>query len=100
MEITITVKNQNALLNRIELQGAISFTGATPAYPQIKQALAAQMKVKEDVVAIKQVLTDFGSTRASFTAYVYETAEQLQKIEPKLKEKKAKAGEAPAEKKA
>ncbi len=100
MEITISAKNNNGLLGRAELNGTISFTGATPAYPQIKQALATQLKVKEDVVALKQVLTEFGATRAKFFAHVYETAEQLQKIEPKVKAKKDKKAEAPAEKKA
>lgn len=90
MEITITTKNDNGLLGRSEIKGTLSFTGATPAYPQVKQSLATQLKVKEDVVVIQHVLTEFGSTKANFTAYVYESPEQLQKIEPKVKAKKEK----------
>jgi len=100
MEITVKAKNENVLLGRTELVGSISFSGATPSYPQIRQVIASQFKVKEDVIAIKQVLTDFGASSASFTIYIYESVEQLKKIEPKLKEKKAKKeGSAPAEKK-
>lgn len=95
MEINIVERNENSLLGRAELQGTISFTGATPAYPQIKQALATQLKVKEEVIAIKQVLTEFGVQRAKFVVYVYETPEQLQKIEPKVKAKKEKKAEEP-----
>ena len=90
MEITVKNKNENGLLGRIELVGMLSFSGATPSYPQIKQAFAAHFKVKEDIVAVKQVLTDFGATTANFSIYIYESVEQLNKIEPKLKEKKAK----------
>ena len=55
--------------------------------------------MKEDVVVIKHVLTEFGSTRAAFAAYIYESVEQLQKIEPKVKAKKDKKAAAPAEEK-
>ena len=90
MEITITTRNQNNLLGRAEIEGTLSFTGATPAYPQIKQALATQLKVKEEVIAIKQVLTEFGQTKARFTIHIYDTPEQLLKTEPKTKVKKEK----------
>ena len=90
MDISITTTTENQLLKRIEFKGTLTFTGATPAYPQIRQALATQLKVKEDVIAIKQVLTSFGATQATFTAYVYETVDQLVKIEPKIKAKKEK----------
>jgi len=93
MEITITTKTENPLLKRTEFLGTISFTGATPAYPQIKQELAKTLKAGEDVIALKQVLTAFGKQEATFTAYVYETAEQLKNVEPKVKAKKEKKAE-------
>lgn len=88
MDIKITTKTENQLLKRTELKGTLSFTGATPAYPAIKQELAKTLKVGEEFIALKQVLTSFGKQEAVFTAYTYETAEQLKNIEPKVKVKK------------
>ena len=93
MEITITTKNENALLGRTEIKGIISFTGATPPYPQIQQSLAAQLKIKDDVIVIKHVLTQFGATKANLDVYIYQNVEQLKKIEPPIKDKKAKKTE-------
>ena len=93
MEIKITQKKENNLLERTEMNGTITFTGPTPAYPQIKQALAQHLKIKEEVIAIKQVLTTFGTMSATFSANIYQTPEQLQKTEPKAKAKKDKKAE-------
>ena len=90
MDITIATNKENPLLKRREVQGTISFTGPTPTYPQLQQALAAQLKTKEDVIAIKNIYTQFGAPKATFFANVYETAEQLKKVEPKVKPKKDK----------
>lgn len=90
MDIKITTKQENDLLGRTEYEGVVSFTGATPAYPQFKQEFAAQLKVKEDVVAIKNIWTTFGMQSAKFVVYVYDTPENLVKTEPKVKAKKEK----------
>ena len=97
MKITITGKHENPYLFRTEVSGNIVFTGATPSYEQLKKELAGQLSVQEQTIAIMHVYTKFGTSEADFTAHVYQTPEQLQKIEPKKKEKKAKdAAEAPA----
>ncbi|MBI4142162.1 30S ribosomal protein S24e [Candidatus Woesearchaeota archaeon] len=93
MDIKVTTKTENPLLKRTEMTGTLSFTGATPAYPAIKQELAKTLKVGEELIAIKQVLTSFGKQEATFTVYTYETAEQLKNIEPKIKQKKEKKEE-------
>lgn len=87
MDLNTTEKKENNLLERTEIKGTITFTGPTPSYPHIKQALAVHLKVTEDVIAIKQVLTTFGASTATFSANIYKTAEQLTKIEPKVKVK-------------
>ena len=99
MKLTITEKHENPYLFRTEVKGAIVFTGATPPYNEIKTAMAAQLSVPEQTIAIIHVYTRFGVSEASFTAHVYQTPEQLQKIEPKKKEKKTKEGAAESENK-
>ena len=96
MKITMTNKHENPYLFRTEVAGSIVFTGATPSYVQLKQELAAQLKVPEQTIAILHVYTKFGTSEAAFTAHVYQTPEQLQTIEPKQKEKKTKEAAAPA----
>ncbi len=91
MELTIKERKENALLLRAELTGAISFTGATPDFDALKKALASELKTSEELVAVKGIYTKFGFPQADFRANVYQTKEQLSLIEPKKKEKKAKA---------
>lgn len=89
MELTITDKHENPYLFRTEMAGKITFTGATPSYDQLKTVLAEQLKVPAQTIAILHVYNKFGATEADFTVHVYQTPEQLAKIEPKPKEKKA-----------
>ena len=99
MDIKITAKRENKLLERAELEGEIGFTGATPSYEQLKKELSTHLKTDEATIAIKHVYTDFGNQKATFTANVYSTTDKLKAVEPKIKEKKAKEGENKEEKK-
>ena len=96
MEMKISKKKENPLLQRVEISGNLAFTGATPSNAELKKAIAASEKASEDVIVMKKILTAFGSTTATFLAYVYQSKEQLVKIEPKVKAKAAPAGAAPA----
>ena len=91
MDLTLGATKDNPLLNRKELTADISFTGKTPSYPEVTDALAQKLGVAKDVVAVQHVYTAFGATKAKVLAHVYKTAEDLKKIEPKIKEKKSAA---------
>jgi ribosomal protein S24E len=99
MNIHVTEERQNPLLGRKELTGTLEFTGATPSAADLQKKLAEHLKAAADTVAVKRIDTAFGSAHAHFEAFIYESKEQLAKVEPRKKEKKAKAGEAPAEEK-
>lgn len=99
MELTITGKKENLLLSRTELSGKISFTGATPSNDALKKAVAENLKVDPETVVVKRIITDFGMSSGRFEAFVYASREALNKIEPKIKPKKAKEAAKPAEKK-
>jgi len=109
MKIEIKNKKDNPLLSRIEVSGIVTFEGATPSNEQLTQSIASQMKADASVVKMKKIRNTLGSHQASFTAFVYKSKEELDRIEPKPKkqlekeQKKAEASkkkeEAPAEKK-
>lgn len=107
MKIEIKNKKDNPLLSRIEVSGIVTFEGATPSNEQLTQSIASQMKADASVVKMKKIRNTLGSHQASFTAFVYKSKEELDRIEPKPKkqlekeQKKAeaskKAAEAPKE---
>lgn len=85
MELTIKNKKENPFLQREEIEGEISFTGATPSNKQVQEELAKKLGVNGELVAIRHVYTKFGETRAAFQAVAYKTKEQFENIEPKKK---------------
>ncbi len=96
MEIEIKEKKDNTLLQRQEVTGEITFTGATPSNKQLQEELAKKLGVQPEVLIIKHIYGRFGEGKAKFEAVAYATKEQLTKIEPKKKEKAAAPGTAPA----
>jgi ribosomal protein S24E len=103
MKIEIKEKKENPLLSRIEVSGVIAFEGATPSNEQVAQSIASQLKADPSVVKMKKIHTNMGSHRAVFTAFVYNSREEFDRIEPKPKkqlekeQKKAEAAKKAAE---
>lgn len=101
--MNIINRKENPLIGRIEVKGEIIFQGATPSNDVVQKEVADKMKVDPSVVKVKSIYTKYGSTKAVVVAHVYTKKEDLDRFEPKKKEKKAaKAEEAeakPAEKK-
>ncbi len=96
METKINSKKENKLLFRTEIEGELSFDKATPSYNELTKELSSKLKVEEDLVAVKNIKTSFGSSSAKFLANVYATKENKEKIELKKKVKVAAEGEQPA----
>jgi ribosomal protein S24E len=101
MELNIIDKKEQPMLSRIEITGKLTFEGATPSAADVKKKLSSELKVDEGLIAVKNILTHFGSGNADLVAYAYLNKEDMEKIEPKSKKKEkpgAKpAGEAPKE---
>lgn len=97
MDITIEKTNENPYLQRKEVQGKITFTGATPSQKQVVDAVATKLNVKPETIFVQHVYTSFGSQSAAFEVHVYATKEQLEKIVRLGKKAKEKlSGKAPA----
>ncbi len=88
MEMTITNTKENKLLSRKEITAHIKFSGKTPSYPEVTEALVAKAGASKEHIALQHVYTKFGAQEATVHARVYKTADDLKNFEPKVKEKK------------
>jgi ribosomal protein S24E len=96
MEITIGKTTENPYLQRKEVHGEMSFTGATPSQKQLADALAAKLGAKADAIFVLHVYNEFGSQKARFEAHIYPSREQLEKVVRVGKKAKEKAAGKPA----
>ncbi|MBS3148597.1 hypothetical protein J4219_06945 [Candidatus Woesearchaeota archaeon] len=87
MELAVKEQKHNPLLKRKELTGTLAFEGATPSNKELTEQLAKKLSVTAETIVMKQILGAFGGTKAEFKAYVYDSKEQLDKVEPKKKVK-------------
>ena len=84
MEIKIVTSKNNPLLKRREIQFKIEHgaQSKTPARLDVKKALAAELKVGEELVFVKDMRTLTGTGTAVGHANAYETAERAKIVEP------------------
>jgi ribosomal protein S24E len=99
MEVKIVSTKKNALLKRKEIDFRVEQgpKGKTPARLEVKKAIAAEMKINEDLVFVKKMKTMTGTTTAIGVANAYETAEQAKFIEPEYIRKRNSPPEEPKE---
>jgi small subunit ribosomal protein S24e len=100
MNITITNKNENPLLHRVEVQGVVAFEGATPSNAQMTEAVASQLKTDVSQVVLRHIYNTFSKNEAKFEAVAYNSADARKKAErltpqqkKKLEEEMKKAAE-------
>jgi small subunit ribosomal protein S24e len=84
MEVKIVSTKENPLLKRKEVDFRVEQgpKGKTPARLEVKKAVAAELKVSEEVVFVKRMRTMTGTNTAVGVANAYETVEQAKFIEP------------------
>ena len=80
--------NYNELLKRREVKIIIE-SESNPGFLKAGQAVADFAKKPEENIAVKEVKSAFGRNTFLIDAFVYDTKEMKDKIEPKKKEKKA-----------
>ena len=93
MKIDIKEKNENILLGRLEIKGLIEFEGVTPSNAQLTEVLAKETKKDSNLVVLKNIYTDFGHQKGTFSAFIYNDLEARDKIEKMTKHLKKKAEE-------
>lgn len=84
MEVKIVSTNKNSLLKRKEITFRVEQgpKGKTPTRLEVKKAIAAELKVSEELVFVKKMKTMTGTNTAVGVANTYETLEQAKFIEP------------------
>jgi len=91
----ITEQIEQPLLCRKEIIADIDFKAATPSKADIKKQLATALKVKEDVIVIKNIIQEFGVRRGKVIAHLYDSEKDLKNIESKKKGKEGPKEDAP-----
>ena len=99
MEVKIVSTKENPLLKRKEIDFRVEQgpKGKTPARLEVKKALAAELKLSEEVIFVKRMRTMTGTNTAVGVANAYETVEQAKSIEPEYIIKRNSPPEKPKE---
>jgi small subunit ribosomal protein S24e len=101
MEVKVVSVKKNPLLKRREVDFRVEHgpQSKTPGRLEVKRALAAELKVGEELVFVERMRTLTGTSTAVGVANAYESAEQAKLVEPEyivkrnLPEKPKEAGE-------
>jgi len=99
MEVKIVSAKENPLLKRKEVNFRVEHgpQGKTPPRLEVKKALAAELKISEELVFVEKMQTMTGTNIAVGVANAYETAEQAKLIEPEYIIKRNSPPEKPKE---
>ncbi len=99
MEIKIVSSKDNPLLKRREVQFKIEHgtQSKTPARLDVRKALAAELKIGEELVFVRDMRTLTGTGTAVGHANVYQTATQAKLVEPEYIVKRNNPPEKPKE---
>uniref|UniRef100_A0A7J2TIQ5 Small ribosomal subunit protein eS24 n=1 Tax=Archaeoglobus fulgidus TaxID=2234 RepID=A0A7J2TIQ5_ARCFL len=83
MEVKIEAERYNPLLRRKEVYFRIKFDGKTPTRKEVREKLAGIMGAELERVVVQYIKTEFGKREAKCYAKIYDSAEDLKKVEPK-----------------
>ncbi len=71
MQLNVTSKTENVFLKRIEVKGIATFEKQTPSNNEVAQAVAKAVGTEAKNVVVKQIKTEFGTTKAHVSALAY-----------------------------
>ncbi len=81
MEVYVEMDRQNPLLKRREVYCRLSFEGKTPSRSEVRAKIAGLMNAEPERIVVDYIKTEFGKTEAKCYVKIYDTVEDLQKIE-------------------
>lgn len=81
MEIRIESERYNPLLKRKEVYFRIKFNGKTPSRKEIREKIAGLLNAEPERFVVQYIKTEFGKKEAKCYAKIYDTAEDLKRIE-------------------
>jgi ribosomal protein S24E len=86
---------RNDLLKRREIE-AVDNVDSNPGFENSKKNIAEKLKTQEENIVVKNVTGKFGSDDFLINAFIYDSKDEMTKVEPRKKEKKSAAGAAGA----
>ena len=99
-ELKITEKTKEALFNRVRVKFEISQgSESVPSRLQVRELLSLKLKKNKEIISIRKITSDFGTSNIKGEAIVYDSKESLAKIEPKYTSKRLKVKAKEAKKK-
>lgn len=94
MNLKIISNTPAPLLMRAVITADLDYDKVTPSNEEVRKKVAAVVSADPNLVVVKKIANSYGLRKAKVTAYVYEDALSLKRIEPKeKKDAKAKPGE-------
>jgi len=93
MQIKDIKKNEEPLLARTRLNVVVEYDKATPSYSESISLLATHLKADQSLIAIRHIYTSFGQRRSEIIAYIYNSKDKMQLIEPKKAKADQNSGE-------
>ncbi len=81
MEVYVEKERYNPLLKRKEVYCRLSFEGKTPSRSEVRAKIAGLMNAEPERAIVDYIKTEFGKTEARCYVKIYDTVEDLQKIE-------------------
>ena len=93
MKLEIKDKKENKLLGRLEVEGKLTFEGATPSNEVLRDKLAAELNADKSLIIVKHIYSKFSYQEADFLAYIYSSKEKMDKMEVVTKHLKKKLKE-------
>jgi small subunit ribosomal protein S24e len=82
MEINVNEKIENPLLNRTEIRFDCTYQGdATPKVLDVKNRLVATLNVDKNLLVVHNLKPSYGEGKAHGYAKLYDSVENLNKIE-------------------
>ncbi len=82
MEINVNEKIENPLLNRTEIRFDCNYQGeATPKVLDVKNRLVATLNVDKNLLVVHNLKPSYGEGKAHGYAKLYDSEENLKKIE-------------------
>lgn len=85
--MNIVKEFKNNLLKRKEIEIIGSYE-SNPGFEKTKKDIATHFKISEELIVVKNVKSSFGSNEFLISAFIYNSNNDKEKIEPKKKEKK------------
>ncbi len=89
MNSEILNERKNALFGRNEIEMSLE-AETSPSHEEVQKLVSEKISSPIENLAIKKISNRFGSNNFIVKVFVYDSEEQKNKIEPKLKERKGK----------